>query len=439
MTAPLLIAPRPSDDWQAMARRAHFVLAGGFGVFMLWASLAKIESAAIAPGIIASESNRKTIQHLEGGIVQEILVRDGQHVGANDLLVRLDPTRVDSQGDLYKNQYAIALAQEARLLAEFNGQDDIKWPTEVLDREHEAAVAPVVADQKRLFTARRTALVRNTGIADSQVEQIRRDIEQSRSDIEIARATLVQVDEEYNGLLPLYRQKLVPTTRMAPLERERIRLKGVVEGGEINIRKLKERLEELLLRRQQVVQDARQEASTQLLDVRKQLSDLRQQMLLSTDLQKRAEIRAPIAGTVQQMRFFTVGGVIRPGEPILDIAPENDDLVVKAKVSPNDIDRVSVGSKAEISFPSLHYWGAEAVYGTVRAISRDRVTEENTKTEPYFATELVVDRTTLPENIRGKMIAGLEANVLVLTGERTVLGYLLKPILERTSKAMRER
>lgn len=438
MNAPALAAPRPSADWKGEIRRAYIVLAATLGVFVVWASFARLDGAAIAPGVVSAESSRKTVQHLEGGIVQEILVRDGSVVKAGELLVRLDLTRLDTQGDLYKNQYAIWLAQEARLLAEHEGQDDISWPPEVLAHQNDPAVAPVVADQRRLFASRRASQKRNLGIAESQIEQTRREIEQTSADVRTSKATLLQVDAEYNGLLPLYKQKLVPTTRMAPLERERLRLQGIVEMGEINTRKLKERLAEFELRRQQVMQDSRQEASTLLVDVRKQLSDLRQQMILTGDQQKRAEIRAPIAGTVQQMRIFTVGGVVRPGDPILDIAPQDDELVIRAKVNPGDIDRITPAARAEVKFSSLHYLGHQTIYGTLRSISRDRVIDEANK-DGYFAAELVVDKDTVPAEIRGKLVAGLGAEVFIITGERTVASYLVSPITDRLRHAMRER
>ncbi|MCA0399823.1 MAG: HlyD family type I secretion periplasmic adaptor subunit [Proteobacteria bacterium] len=443
MNAPLpplpeMTAPKPSADWQAMSRRGYYVVFGALGAFVLWALLTRLDSAAIAPGVVSSESSRKTIQHLEGGIVQEILVRDGALVKANDVLIRLDPTRFDTQNDLFKNQFAISLAQEARLMAEFNGAAEITWPQEVLTRASEQAVAPVIADQKRLFESRRTALTRNLGIADSQIEQIRKEIQQSQNDIQTAQATLNQVQAEYDDLEPLYKRRLVPTTRMAPLERERLRLQGVVANGDIVITKLKERLTELELKRQQVQQDYRQEASIALVEVRKLLSDQRQQLLLTADLQRRAEIRAPISGTVQQMRVFTVGGVIRPGEQIMDIAPLGDDLVIRAKISPADIDRVAVGARAELKFSSLHYWGQGAVFGAIRSLSRDRITEEMTR-ESYFAAELVVDKATIPDEIRGKLVAGLPVEVIITTGERNVATYLLQPITDRLARSMRER
>jgi HlyD family type I secretion membrane fusion protein len=437
-SVPAGYAPLPSMDWRAPIRFGYFIVFGGFGLFMVWASLTRLDGAAIAPGVISSESNRKTVQHLEGGIVQEILVRDGMRVETNQLLVKLDPTRLDTQGDLYSNQLAILQAQEARLLSEFEGREQLEFPDAVRKRENDPAVAPVVADQTRLFASRRDTLTRNTSIADSQIEQTRKEIEQAKSDINTARATLEQVSAELAELQPLFKRQLVPMTRIAPLERERLRLTGIVNTGEIQIAKLGERLSEVTLKRQQVVQDYRQEASTLLLDVRNKLNDVKQQLLLTSDLQRRAEIRAPINGVIQQMRVFTMGGVIRPGDPILDIAPDNDELVIRARVDPNDADRVTTGMRSEIRFPAFNYWGEKVIRGTVRSLSRDRVVENNGK-DVYFAAEIIVDKTTMPKEIEKNLSAGISADVIIITGERSVANYLLRPFVERFYHSMRER
>ena len=438
LALPGLVAPEPSADWKPVLRLGHLIIVGGLGTFIAWASLARLDSAAVASGVVAAESSRKTIQHLEGGIVKEILVRDGQAVVKGQVLIRLDPTRVDTQSDLYRNQRAIYLAQEARLLAEYHQQDTLVFPKDVIALSSDPSVAPVIANQIRLFKTRRDTLIRTVQIADSQTEQARKDIEQARIDIATGKATLVQIEAELGSLQPLYKKQLVPTTRIAPLERERLRLKGVVDGGDVQIGKLKERVEEIMYRRQQVVTDYTQDASTNLIDVRRLLSDIEQQVNLAVDSQKRGEIRAPIDGTIQQMRIFTAGGVIRAGEPILDIAPHNDELIVQAHVNPNDADRVSEGMPVEVKFPSFNYWGSNMIHGTVRSISRDRITDEANK-DAYFAADIVVDRSTVPKDMNQRLVAGLTAQAIISTGERSVANYLLKPLYERFYASMRER
>lgn len=433
-----LEAPEPSVNWRRSVISGYAIIFGLLGTFAAWASVARLDGAAIAPGVVSYEGSRKTIQHLEGGIVTEIRVRDGDRVAADQLLIRLDPTRIDTQSNLYGTQYLILLAQEARLLAEFETRDRVEFPPEVAARSTDPTIAPVVADQTRLFETRRSTYLRNSEIAESQVQQATKELEQAAVDAATARNTLVQVDAELGQLRPLYAKQLVPTTRIAPLERERLRLVGIISGGEVQSARLKERIDELTLRQKQILQEYRQDASGQLLDVRKQLNETRQQMTLVSDAQRRGEIRAPTAGTIQQMRFFTVGGVIRPGEPILDIAPDTDELVIKARIDPNDIDRVTVGGRAEIRFPSFGYMANDVMTGTLRAVSRDRITDDAAK-QIYFAGEVVADKASVPKVVQDKLVAGITAEVLLVTGERTVARYLLEPLLKRWNVSLRER
>ncbi|AMJ61168.1 HlyD family type I secretion periplasmic adaptor subunit [Bosea sp. PAMC 26642] len=431
-------APPASAEWQRSLRAGYFVIFGGLGLFVVWAMATRLDGGALASGVVGSETNRKTIQHLEGGIVQDVLVRDGQQVTSGQLLIRLDPTRLDALGDLYENQLAIIMAQEARLIAEFENRDMVVFPELVLKRANDPAVIPVISDQKRLFESRRNAVQRNTMIAESQMAQARQEIAQAAIDIDTSAATLTQIVDELESLRPLFKKQLIPLTRIATLEREKLRLTGAVNNGKALTLKLKERLAEVELKRQQVQQDYKQEASTLLIDVRRQLSDVRQQILLTSDGKRRAEIRAPNDGTVQQMKVFTVGGVVKPGDALMEIAPANDDLVIRAKVNPNDADRVTIGLNAEIRFPGFHYWGSRAIRGAVRSVSRDRILDENGR-DFYFAAEVLVDKKTIPLEVVSKLSAGMTSDVIIVTGERTVASYLVQPLMDRFARSLRER
>jgi HlyD family type I secretion membrane fusion protein len=437
-TASAGLAPLPPADWSRVARVGRAIVLVGFGAFVVWASLARLDGAAVSSGVVAVESNRKTVQHLEGGIVREILVRDGNVVAEGQVLLRLDPTRVDAQSEAYRSQVAALQAQETRLLVERDVGSALSFPPEVVRRSADAAVAAVIADQKQVFEVRRAALQRNLDVADAQIEQIRKESEQNDSDLATARATYTNVVGELVPLRGLLQQKLVAVSRVMPLEREKLRLEGVIANSELQAKKLHERLVEAELKRNQVVSDYRQESSTQLLDVRRQLSDARQQLVVAEDAQRRFELKAPIAGTVQQMRIFTVGGVIRPGDPVLDIVPTTDTLVIQAKVSPLDVDRVNQGMRAEIRFPSFRYFGADVITGSLRSVSRDRLIEDASR-EPYFAAEVTVDRASIPAAFANRLTAGIPADVIIPTEPRTVMNFLLTPIYERFDKSMRER
>jgi HlyD family type I secretion membrane fusion protein len=216
-------------------------------------------------------------------------------------------------------------------------------------------------------------------------------------------------------LRPLFERKLVPLTRISGLEREKLRLEGVIAGARVTLTKLDERIEEIKLRLEQTRQDYRQEASGLLPDVRKAINDSRQQLLVADDAQKRVDVRSPNDGQVQQLRIFTIGGVLRPGDPILDLVPLSDQLVVRAKVSPLDADRVRAGMKAEIRFPSFRTLYLPIINGEVRHISSDRVMDEVTR-DFYFAAEVAVNKDNVPPEIREKVSAGIPADVIIPTG-----------------------
>jgi HlyD family type I secretion membrane fusion protein len=431
-------APKPSTNWRGPARVGYGLIAAGLGGFVLWASLARLDGAALASGVVAVESNRRTLQHLEGGIVREILVRDGDHVQEGQALLRLDQTRVDAQGDLYRNQLVIFMAQEARLSAEREGRETFAFPPEVSSRAAEPVIAPVIRDQQLQFEGRRQTLRRNIDLAEAQMAQARKEIEQNDADVVTSRGMLGNVEKELRPLQDLFRRGLVPLTRIATLEREQLRLKGVIGNGELQRDKLGERLAEARLKRQQAVDDPRAEAAGQLLEVRRLLNDVRQQIVIASDQQQRVEMRAPVAGTIQQLRIVTEGGVVRPGDPILDLVPASDTLVIRAKVSPLDADRVHAGMTAELRFPSFRYFGSEVVQGKLRSVSRDRLLEQDGQTA-YFAAEVAVERQALPSEIAQRLTAGMPADVLIPTGARTVMNYLLAPLAERFNSSMRER
>jgi HlyD family type I secretion membrane fusion protein len=407
-------------------------------VFLAWTLMARLDGAAVAPGVVSVESSRKTIQHLEGGIVLEILVRDGDLVQEGQVLIRLDPTRTDSAGGLYRDQLAIVLAQEARLLSEREMADNVAFPKEVTDLIDIPAVARAISDQRRQFTVRRDALLQTIEVANAQLAQANKEAEQNDIDNKTAKSTLINVNRELVSVRGLFERNLVALPRLSTLEREQLRLQGVIENTEVGKLKLQEKVQELTVRRDKATQDYRQDAASQLADVQKSITELRQQLVVATDSQRRVELRAPITGVVQQLRIFTVGGVIRPGDPILDIVPSSDSLIIKAKVSPLDADRVTVDMNAEVRFPSFRLLGLQIIRGKVSAMSRDRLLDDVTK-DPYFDAQIRVDRKDLPAVIVDRLSAGMPADVVIPTGERTVFDYLVTPIVERFQTSMRER
>jgi S-layer protein transport system membrane fusion protein len=438
----LLPAPIAPTDWRVMVRIAAGVIVFTFVVLGGWSAVARIDSAVVAEGAVATESNRKTIQHLEGGIVREILVRDGDVVQQGDTLVRLDPTRNAATDKGFRQQLAIASALQARLMAQRDMADTIDFGVEVTAFKDDPLIMNAIHDNQSQFDNRHQSLLRGNEVIEQQIAQARDEIRQADLDEKTARQQIDSIGVELPNLKLLLEKGLVALPRVTTLERQLIQVQGQYEGAEISRTKAKEKVAELQARIDQLKQDYRQEAANALPDVRKTVSDARQQLIIANDALQRIEIKAPVTGTVQQLKMFTIGGVIKPGDAILDIVPSSDTLVVRAKVLPIDVDRILPGESVELRIPQFMKFELKPLMGTVRSISRDSIVDTASATGPsqtYFAVEVAVDRASIPEDMRDRLIAGMTLDALIRTQERTVLSYLVAPLRNRLSKSMRER
>lgn len=438
----LLQAPVAPTDWHMMLRIAAGAIVFTFVALGGWSAVARIDSAVVAEGVVAIESNRKTIQHLEGGIVREILVRDGDVVRQGDVLVRLDPTRNAAADVGFRQQLAIASALQARLIAQREMAGTIKFPPEVTAFKDDPLIVNAIQDNQSQFDNRRQSLLRGKEVFEQQIAQTKDEIRQAILDEKTARQQVDSIGLELPNLKMLLEKGLVSLPRVTTLERQLIQVQGQFEGAQISKTKATEKVGELQARIDQLKQDYRQEAANALPDVRKTISDARQQLIVSSDALQRIEIKAPVTGTVQQLKMFTIGGVIRPGDPILDIVPSSDTLVVRGRVLPVDVDRILTGQSVELRVPQFMKFELKPLVGTLRSISRDSIVDTpgpSGPTQPYFAVEIAVDRNSIPEDIRDRMTAGMTVDTIIRTRERTVLSYLVAPLSNRLAKSMRER
>ncbi len=438
----LLPAPRASTNWRIMLRIGAAIIVFTFVVLGGWSAVARLDSAVVADGAIAVESNRKTIQHLEGGIVREILVHDGDLVHQGDTLIRLDPTRSEANDKGYRQQLAIAGALQARLTAQRDMQDTISFPPDVLALRNDPLIGNAIRDNQGQFDNRRETLLRSAEVIEKQIAQAKDEVRQAGVDEQTAQAQLDSIDIELPNLRGLLERGLVALPRVTTLERQQIQMKGQLEGAEISGTKAREKVNELQANIERLKQEYRQEAANALPDVRKVISDATQQLALASDALQRVDIKAPVTGTVQQLKVFTLGGVIRAGDPILDIVPLSDTLVVRAKVLPVDVDRILTGEHVEIRIPQFTKFELQPIEGVVHSISRDSMLDPQGTPGPaqaYYAVEVAVDRASIPEGIRDRLIAGMTVDTIIRTQERTVLSYLAAPLTNRLAKSMHER
>ena len=439
----LLPAPVAPTDWRVMTRVAGCIIVFTFVVLGGWSAAARLDSAVVADGTIAVESNRKTIQHLEGGIVREILVRDGDVVQQGDTLIRLDPTRNEANDKGFRQQVAIASAAQARLTAQRDLADTINFPPEVTAFRDDSLIAHAIQDNQSQFDNRRQSLLRGTEVLEKQIAQAKSEIEQAEVDRATAQSQIESIDIELPNLRSLLEKGLVALPRVTTLERQQMVVKGQLDTAKVSAIKAADKVAEYRARVDQLKQDYRQEAANLLPDIRKTISDARQQLTLASDALQRIEIKSPVTGTVQQLKAFTIGGIIKPGDPILDIVPLSDTLVVRAKVQPIDVDRILNGEKVEIRVPQFMKFQLGPIEGVVRSISRDSILDTTSApgapAQTFFAVEVAVDRASIPVDIRDRMIAGMTVDTIIRTQQRTVLSYLLAPLTNRLSKSMHER
>lgn len=429
--------PQASQDWKRPAMIGYAIIVLTFVVLGGWSAIAQIASAVIASGVVTVESNKKTAQHLEGGIVREILVREGQRVEEGQLLFRLDTTQPQANLEMLQNQLDAAIAQEARLLAERN-DEPLVFPDELRERMDRPVITAVIADQEKQYNERRASLKGQISILESRIVQLETEISGLTVEKESTERQLAFIEQELTDMQYLFSKELVQKSRMLALEREKSRLQGIIGRSVADKSKAENSIGETRLQIQQLRQKFLEEVNTAILDVRQKIPDLRQRLGVAKDILGRLEIKAPRSGIVQNQRVFTIGAVVRGGEPLLDVVPENEKLIIHAQVSPLDIERIKVGMKTEVRFPAFDTRLTPVVFGRLFSLSSDRLVDEQTR-QPYFLGQIVIDPQDMPRQVQERLTAGMPVEVIIPTGERTVIDYLVRPLGDRLAKTFRER
>lgn len=413
-----------------------FLAFGGLGT---WAAVAPLSSAVVAPGTVMVESNRKEVQHFEGGIVEEILVREGDQVKMGQVLVRLKPTQAKATAAMVSNQYRNFQAMEARLIAERDGDEIVRFPPDLLAvAETDPEIREFVDGQLSQFEERRKSLEGQIGLLESRIAQLRQEIEGLKVQKASKERQVNLYNEELVGLRELYEKGWYSRTRILAMERELARLEGEIGGDVSNMARAEKGIGEAELQIIQTRQKFREEVVSQLRDVQAQLADLRERSTVATDILERTAIRAPQDGVVQNLKLHTTGGVVRPGDVLMEIVPSDDKLIIEAQVSPLDIDNVRTGQMAEVQFSAFKSRNLPVIEGEVILVSPDRLVDER-QNQAYYAARVRVPEKELHKlGDKHRLQAGMPATVLIQTGERTVLDYFLKPLEDAMTRAMVE-
>lgn len=429
----------PDADFDRPRRFGLRVLAFGFGGFLLWAVFAPLDEGVPAAGVVSVESKRKRIDHLTGGIVDKILVRDGQQVHAGQELVVLNETQTRAALNAVRGQWRIGLAVEARLKAERGGLKAVAFPRELTDSQSDPEISGTMRAQAELFRSRRTALEGELAIIRESVLGLESQIgslEQLKRGREIQVALFMEQLASYRKLNSdgfISRNQLIET------ERQLAEVQAKQSEDLSNIAGVKARLAEFRMRGAQREIEYRREVEAQLSDVQRDVATLGERLTAQRDVHERLVLRAPVAGTVVDLAFHTIGGVIKPGDRIMDIVPEGDELIVEAQVPPQYVDRLRAGLPADVHFDAyMSHVERPVVAGKVSVVSADALTEARSGAS-YYTMRVRVPGSELAKLGGLKLQPGMQATVMVKTGERSLLVYLMRPLLRRFQSGLSER
>ncbi|TFW30836.1 HlyD family type I secretion periplasmic adaptor subunit [Duganella callida] len=428
-----------NTDAGAYARVGWLIVIFGVFGFILWASLAPLDKGVPMQGTVTKESSRKTIQHQTGGIVQEILVKDGDVVKAGQVLVRLNSVEAKSQAETSRAQFITSRANEARLLAERDGQSKITFPKVLLDDQNDPRAAAAMALQNQLFTSRHLSLDSELNAYDENIAGLKSQLKGTQD----ARAAKMQqvgiIKEQLDNMRDLAKDGYIARNRMLDVERSFVQLNGEISEDTGNIGRLQRQIGEATMRRQQRMQEFQKEVRGTLADTQREAAAL-EARLSGLDFEVgNTELKAPVDGTVVNLAVFTKGGVVAPGFHMMDLVPADDALVVEGQLPVNLIDRVHNGLEVELMFSAFNTNRTPHIPGEVIQVSADRTVEERTG-QPYYKVRARVTKEG-QKLIAAKQLdirSGMPVEMFVKTGERTMASYLLKPVFDRAKSAMVE-
>lgn len=426
-----------ATDAGQYARLGWLVVLVGVVGFMLWAFLAPLDKGVPVSGTVTVSGNRKTIQHQSGGIVQDILVKEGDIVKAGQVLVRMNDVLVKSAVEISRVQYFNDRAIEARLIAERDGKSKITFSQELRKEKADSRVANNMSLQDQLFFSRQSALRSELAGLDQNIAGLKIQTRGLQESMQSKKEQLVFLKEQLTGMRDLAKDGYIARNRLLDLERTYAQINGAISEDVGNIGRAQSQYIELGFRRSQRQQEYQKEVRSQLVEVQKEAEAL-QSRLISQDFElANAEVKAPVAGTIVGMTVFTNGGVVGPGFRMMDIVPNDEPLIVEGQIPVDLIDRVKVDLPVELTFPALNQHTTPQIPGIVTQVSADRLTDERSGM-PYYKFKAKVTPAGVKMLAHEQIRPGMPAQIFVRTGERSMMSYLMKPLFDRAQTSLSE-
>lgn len=436
-----------NDDWTRKVKTslrgpafAALIIAGvGLGGFFVWASTAELAGAVMASGSIAANGENQTIQHLEGGIVKNILVKDGEAVVAGQPLLELDPTLVEANLNRARKTLVTLRADEVRLLAELADQETIEFPADMMSETLDPALKDFIQSKKSEFELRSLRYRNEVSILQQRLAGLSEEMAGTDAQRIANKKQMGLMRDELKDLDYLYQKGLARQDRMFAMQRSEADLEGKDGALQAAMGKAKQTMAEIQQQIEKLGHDRRTEAGAKLSETRTRIADTIEQIIANQSVLSRIVVRAPVDGTVVRLNVNTVGAVISPGQALMDLLPKDAELVVEAKLQVTDIDAVHVGREASVRLAALNQRTTPVVPSHVVFVSADKlVDKQNPNQPPYYRVRLSLDLDKLTPRDRALLAPGMPAEAFIATSQRTMMRYLFRPIEDSFAKALRE-
>ncbi|UPK33914.1 HlyD family type I secretion periplasmic adaptor subunit [Bradyrhizobium sp. 186] len=428
----------PSDSIRHVALAGWLIIAVFFGGIGTWALTAPLNGAVVANAVVKVDGNRKSVQHLDGGIVKELHVREGERVLAGDLLIVLDETQTRAEYEVLTQQYAVLRATEVRLLTELDHRSDLVLPADLKARTEDPYFTSVWNGQRSQFESRRASLEGQGSVIREKINQLRSQIVGAEAQVKSFSDQISSVRNEAKDIAPLVERGLIARPRILQLERTAYGLEGQIADTNANIAKLRQAIAEQEQQISQLDNDRMTEVSKDLRDTQARLLEVIPKALSAKAIMGRMEIRAPYTGRVVGLNVFSVGGVIQRGDKILDIVPDEESLTIEAQVAVEDISDVHPNTRAEVHLTAYKQRIVPIIHGDVIQVSADRLTDPKTN-NPYYTAFVRIDRDELATMPNIQLYPGMPATVMIPTVQRTAFEYIVGPLVMSFNQSFRQK
>lgn len=432
------VADQATQETVRAIRVGLIVLFIAFGCLGSWVAFAPLHGAVIAPGQIKVESTRKTIQHLEGGIIDQILVKEGAFVQTGQPLIILESTRVSAEVALLQDQFDIAKAQISRLEAEKMLSGSIQFPAELIQRYQEPKVKSILDGERKLFETHRRILQSQIALIQNQIAQSSREKSALETQVSATNRSIQYLQDELTLNEGLAAKGFVASPKLLEFKRSIAQQQSVSSESMADIERTQQKSSELKLRIASLQNEYIKRAADELTQTQEKVFDLNERLRVPNDQLSRQTISSPVAGRVVALKVHTKGGVISPGQPLMDVVPVNSEMLIEIKVNIQDIEEVHTNMTAEVRLTAYKQRETPLIKGSVTYVSADSLLDEVTR-QPYYLAHVSIRPETLRQlDSSITLYPGMPAEVYILTKERTALEYLLDPILQTVRHAMRE-